>query len=49
LVTGAVGTLFAGLSTFISDPTAYIWNVIIKGIRANFMALFEALLTEEKT
>ena len=49
VVQGAVATLFAGLTTFISDPSAYIWDVIIKGIRARFMALFEALLTEETT
>jgi hypothetical protein len=48
VVQGAVGTLFAGLSTFIANPTDYIWDVIIKGIRARFMLLFEALLTEEK-
>ena len=49
IVTGAVATLFAGLSVFISDPSAYIWDVIIKGIRARAMAIFEALLTEETT
>ena len=42
-----MATLFAGLTTFISNPTDYIWDVILKGIRARFMALFEALLTEE--
>ena len=49
VVQGAVATLFAGLTTFISDPSAYIWDVIIKGIRARAMAIFEALLTEETT
>jgi hypothetical protein len=44
-----VGTVFAGLSVFLSDPSAYIWDVIIKGIRARAMAIFEALLTEETT
>jgi hypothetical protein len=44
-----VATLFAGLSTFVANPSDYIWDVIIKGIRTRFMALFEALLTEEKT
>jgi len=47
VVQGAVGTLFAGLSTFIANPTDYIWDVIIRGIRKRFMALFEALLTDE--
>ena len=49
VVQGAVATLFAGLTTFIANPTDYIWDVILKGIRARFMALFEALLTEETT
>lgn len=47
VVQGAVATLFAGLSTFVANPSDYIWDVIIKGIRTRFMALFEALLTEE--
>ena len=44
-----MATLFAGLSTFVANPTDYIWDVIIKGIRKRAMALFEALLTEETT
>ena len=48
VIEGAVATLFAGLTTFISNPTDFIWDVIIKGIRTRFMALFEALLTEEQ-
>jgi hypothetical protein len=42
-----VAKVFAGVSGFLSDPTDYIWDVIIKGIRKRFMALFEALLTDE--
>ena len=47
IVQGIVATVFAGLSGFIANPTEYIWDVILKGIRKRFMALFEALLTDE--
>jgi hypothetical protein len=48
VVEGAVASALSGVSGFLSAPADFIWDVIIKGIRANFMALFEALLTEEK-
>jgi len=46
-LTGIVGTVFAGVSGFVANPTDYIWDVILKGIRKRFMALFEALLADE--
>jgi hypothetical protein len=42
-----VDQALTGVSGFLSAPADFIWDVIIKGIRARFMALFEALLTEE--
>jgi len=42
-----VEQVFAGVSAFVSDPNAYIWNVIIRGIRARFSDLIDALLSEE--
>ena len=47
MVKGAVETLFAGVSGLISNPTDYIWNVILLGIRARFGAIIEALLKDE--
>lgn len=47
LVQGAVATLFAGLSTFVANPSDYIWNVIILGIKARASALFDALTAED--
>ena len=47
VVQGAVASALSGVSGFLSAPADFIWDVIIKGIRARFMALFEALLTEE--
>jgi len=47
LVQSAVGTLFAGLTTFVANPTDYIWNVIILGIKARASALFDALTAED--
>jgi len=44
-----VATLFAGLSTFIANPTDYIWDVILKGIRTRANALFDALTAEDAT
>ena len=46
-LSGAVGTLFAGVSGFVSDPTGYIWNVIILGIKARAGALLDALTAED--
>lgn len=47
LVEGAVAKVFAGVSGLIADPTSYIWNVILLGIRARFTAIIEALLKDE--
>lgn len=49
VVEGAVASALSGVSGFLSAPADFIWDVIIKGIRTRFMALFEALLTEETT
>ena len=43
-----VATVFVGVSGFVSDPTTYIWDVIIKGIKARAGALFDALTAEDK-
>jgi hypothetical protein len=47
LVAGAVATVLAGVSTFIADPTGYIWNVILLGVRQRAGALFDAITSEE--
>ncbi len=47
LVEGAVAKVLAGVSGLISNPTDYIWNVILLGIRARFGAIIEALLKDE--
>ena len=49
VVQGAVATLFAGVSGFLANPTDYIWNVIILGIKARAGALLDALTAEDAT
>jgi hypothetical protein len=39
-----VQTMFSGLSGFIANPTAYIWDIVLKGIPSRLGALFEAIL-----
>ena len=46
-VRGVVASFFSGLSDLLSDPVEYIWSVILKGIRARFNALFDAVTSEE--
>jgi hypothetical protein len=43
-----VEQVFAGVSSFVANPSDYIWNVILRGIRARFADLIDALLSEEK-
>ena len=49
IVTGIVATVFAGVSGFLANPTDYIWNVIILGIKARAGALLDALTAEDAT
>ena len=44
-----VGEVFAGVSGFLANPTDYIWNVIILGIKARAGALLDALTAEDAT
>ena len=48
VVQSAVGTVFAGVSGFLTDPAGYIWNVILLGIKARASALFDALTAEDQ-
>ena len=43
-IRGVVATFFAGVSDFLSNPTEYIWNVILKGIGSRLGALFDAVV-----
>ena len=47
ILTGIVGEVFAGVSGFLANPTDYIWNVIILGIKARAGALLDALTAED--
>jgi hypothetical protein len=49
IVQGAVATVFAGVSGFLTDPAGYIWNVILLGIKQRASALFDALTAEDVT
>ena len=43
-IRGVVASVFAGVSDFLSNPTEYIWNVILKGIGSRLGALFDAVV-----
>ena len=45
-VRGVVEQVLSGVSDLVRDPTAYIWDVILKGVRERFQALFDAVLGE---
>jgi len=36
-----------GVSGFLSAPADYVWDIILRGIRARFSDLIDALLSEE--
>jgi hypothetical protein len=38
-----VEQVFGGLSGLLTDPTSYIWKVILDGVRERLNALFDAV------
>jgi hypothetical protein len=34
--------LFAGVADLVTDPTSYIWKVVLDGVRERLSALFDA-------
>lgn len=47
VVQGAVASALTGVSGFLSAPADFVWNIILRGIRARFSDLIDALLSEE--
>ena len=45
-IRGVVEAFFSGVSDFLSEPTEYIWSIILKGVRSRFNALFDAVTSE---